>query len=109
MRNEKWEMRNADEDDEDDNEDDEEDEDEEENRDDDDDDDGGGGDGDDGDDGGNVFGYSQSRNNSRTLSPHKYLRIWRLLNLEDEMLASGDSIGLVYIWDIAAWHCEAWA
>lgn len=28
--------------------------------------------------------------------------IWRLLNLEDEMLASGDSIGLVYIWDIVA-------
>eukprot|EP00438_Fugacium_kawagutii_P004315 Skav229423 [mRNA] locus=scaffold2297:225904:237493:+ [translate_table: standard] len=27
-------------------------------------------------------------------------RIWRLVNLEDEMLASGDSIGLVYIWDI---------
>ena len=28
--------------------------------------------------------------------------IWSLVNLEDEMLASGDSLGLVYIWDVVA-------
>ena len=32
------------------------------------------------------------------------LRIWSLVNLEDEMLASGDSLGLVYIWDVATRH-----